>query len=119
MSVAIRDQEAALAEARTIGLAIAAEKARASAPDFDDRDVEAFGRWYAAARLRQEASLAAADRAEAAIAQARAQVTRTRAAAEAVDQRIAADAAEAEAEQARRDQNALDDIAIQRRSAGW
>jgi hypothetical protein len=45
-------------------------------------------------------------------------VSRTRAAAEAVDQRIAADAAAEQAEQTRRDQT-LDDVAMSRRAAGW
>jgi hypothetical protein len=99
---------------RAASEALAHEREVASAVEADDQVVEAYIAWLPHGNARHAAARAAAERAEAASTQARAQLSAARASAEAVDRRIAAEAA-ADREAAQlREQAALDEVALNR-----
>jgi flagellar export protein FliJ len=93
---------------------IAQETEAASRLSGGDAVVEAFGRWLAGARRQVVAARAAQERARIDVVQARAALGAARAGLAAMDEQIARDTAERAAQEARRDQQALDDMSRRR-----
>jgi tRNA U55 pseudouridine synthase TruB len=94
---------------------IARETETASHLSGDDAVVEAFGRWLVGARRQVAAARTTQERARVEVVRARAALAAARAGAAAVDEQIARDAAERAAQQARRDQQVLDDMSRRRK----
>jgi len=111
MASAIVNEAAAAADESQIATTIQAELDAASAPDADDAAVEAIGSWLPQARLRQATARDRRQTAESMTARARAALAAALTAEEAVRSMIAAENTRTRADNERRAQAALDELA--------
>lgn len=109
--------QAASRTAQQAATRIALEMQRASGIDVGDGGVEAFARWLPRGRADATQARDAADRAEAACVLARARLTASRTAQEAVAAALAKKADAAAAEAARQEQGILDEAGLRAHGA--
>ena len=112
-AAAIERETAAARSLAALDQAIGRETEAASSLDGDDAAVEAFGAWFRRARAEQAAAAAAHEAAAGEMEQTRAVLAITRAAARAVEELLARQAADRRAQALAAEQKQLDETAGQ------